>query len=125
MNFLLFLFLWVIFALLDPDPDPATRINANPDPKPWSPDMNIATAIFKFLGGFSDEKKTLSEEKKHSKLINHVCIILSLAGLLLTSILFLCRFFLTGLLVCFVRWRVLANFLVFVIAYSLQIIMAV
>jgi hypothetical protein len=25
-----FLFLWVIFALLDPDPDPATKINADP-----------------------------------------------------------------------------------------------
>ncbi len=25
-----FLFLWVIFALLDPDPDPATHINADP-----------------------------------------------------------------------------------------------
>jgi hypothetical protein len=25
-----FLFLWVIFALLDPDPDPATQINADP-----------------------------------------------------------------------------------------------
>jgi hypothetical protein len=24
------LFLWVIFALLDPDPDPATQINADP-----------------------------------------------------------------------------------------------
>jgi hypothetical protein len=33
-----FLFLWVIFALLDPDQDPATqilRIHADPDPKPW------------------------------------------------------------------------------------------
>jgi hypothetical protein len=34
-----FLFLWVIFALLnaDPDPDPATQINADPDPdpQPW------------------------------------------------------------------------------------------
>jgi hypothetical protein len=33
-----FLFLWVIFVLLDPDPDPATqtmRIHADPDPKPW------------------------------------------------------------------------------------------
>ncbi len=29
-----FLFLWVIFALMDPDPDPATQINADPDPKP-------------------------------------------------------------------------------------------
>ncbi len=29
-----FLFLWVIFALLDPDPDPATQIFADPDPKP-------------------------------------------------------------------------------------------
>ncbi len=29
-----FLFLWVIFALLDPDP--ATQINADPDPKPWN-----------------------------------------------------------------------------------------
>ncbi len=25
-----FLFLWVIFALLDPDPDPETQINADP-----------------------------------------------------------------------------------------------
>jgi hypothetical protein len=25
-----FLFLWVIFNLLDPDPDPATQINADP-----------------------------------------------------------------------------------------------
>jgi hypothetical protein len=25
-----FLFLWVIFALLDPDPDPATQINVDP-----------------------------------------------------------------------------------------------
>jgi hypothetical protein len=25
-----FLFLWVIFALLDPDPEPATQINADP-----------------------------------------------------------------------------------------------
>ncbi len=29
-----FLFLWVIFALLDPDPDPATQINADPDTDP-------------------------------------------------------------------------------------------
>ncbi len=31
-----FLFLWVIFVLLDSDPDPATKINADPDtdPKP-------------------------------------------------------------------------------------------
>jgi hypothetical protein len=29
-----FLFLWVIFALLDPDP--ATQINANPDPESGS-----------------------------------------------------------------------------------------
>jgi hypothetical protein len=35
-----YLFLWVIFALLDPDPrlnadpDPATQINADPDPDP-------------------------------------------------------------------------------------------
>jgi hypothetical protein len=28
LNF--FLFLWVIFALLDPDPDPATQFNADP-----------------------------------------------------------------------------------------------
>jgi hypothetical protein len=28
---LLFLFLWVTFALLDPDPDPATQINADTD----------------------------------------------------------------------------------------------
>jgi hypothetical protein len=28
----LFLFLWVIFSLLDPDPDPATQINADPKP---------------------------------------------------------------------------------------------
>jgi hypothetical protein len=27
-----FLFLWVIFALLDPDPDPTTQINADPYP---------------------------------------------------------------------------------------------
>jgi hypothetical protein len=34
---LLFTFLWVIFALLDPDPDPATQIgiHADPDPQPW------------------------------------------------------------------------------------------
>ncbi len=30
-----FLYLWVIFALLDPDPDPATQINADPDPQLW------------------------------------------------------------------------------------------
>ncbi len=29
-----FLFLWVIFSLLDPDPDPATQINADPDTDP-------------------------------------------------------------------------------------------
>jgi hypothetical protein len=29
-----FLYLWVIFALLDPDTDPATQINADPDPQP-------------------------------------------------------------------------------------------
>jgi hypothetical protein len=29
-----FLFLWIIFALLDPDP--ATKINADPDPNPCS-----------------------------------------------------------------------------------------
>jgi hypothetical protein len=29
-----FLFLWVIFALLDPELDPATQINADPDPQP-------------------------------------------------------------------------------------------
>jgi hypothetical protein len=28
------LYLWVIFALLDPAPDPATQINADPDPQP-------------------------------------------------------------------------------------------
>jgi hypothetical protein len=34
MKFLyFFLFLWVIFALLDPDL--ATQMNANPDPQPW------------------------------------------------------------------------------------------
>jgi hypothetical protein len=33
---LLFIFLWVISALLDPDPaTAATQINADPDPKPW------------------------------------------------------------------------------------------
>ncbi len=31
-NSVLFLFLWVIFALLDPDPDLATQINADPQP---------------------------------------------------------------------------------------------
>jgi hypothetical protein len=31
---LLFPFLWVNFALLDPDPNPATQINADPDPHP-------------------------------------------------------------------------------------------
>jgi hypothetical protein len=32
-----FLFLWVVFDLLDPDPDPSTQIIADPDadPKPW------------------------------------------------------------------------------------------
>jgi hypothetical protein len=35
MKFLyLFLFLWVIFALLDPGPEPATQINADTDPQP-------------------------------------------------------------------------------------------
>jgi hypothetical protein len=29
-----FLFLWVIFALLDPDPDPATQTNVDPDADP-------------------------------------------------------------------------------------------
>jgi hypothetical protein len=29
-NSVLFLFLWVVFALLDPDPHPATQINADP-----------------------------------------------------------------------------------------------
>jgi hypothetical protein len=32
LNF--FLYLWVIFALLDPDLDPATHINADPDQQP-------------------------------------------------------------------------------------------
>jgi hypothetical protein len=32
-NSLLFLYLWVIFVLLDPDP--ATQIDADPDPQPW------------------------------------------------------------------------------------------
>jgi hypothetical protein len=32
LNF--FLFLWLIFALLDLDPDPATQINADPDLQP-------------------------------------------------------------------------------------------
>ncbi len=36
-----FLFLWVIFALLDPDPDPATKINADPDPKPCPLQLNL------------------------------------------------------------------------------------
>ncbi len=37
----IFLFLWVIFSLLDPDPDPATQTDADPDPdpKPWFPVM--------------------------------------------------------------------------------------
>jgi len=30
IKFLCFLFLWVIFALMDPDPDPAIQINAEP-----------------------------------------------------------------------------------------------
>jgi hypothetical protein len=34
-----FLFLWVIFALLDPDP--ATQINADPDLKPCIQDMVV------------------------------------------------------------------------------------
>jgi hypothetical protein len=35
-----FLYLWVIFALLDPDP--ATQINADPDSQPWSPRIDVA-----------------------------------------------------------------------------------
>jgi hypothetical protein len=38
-----FLFLWVIFALLDPDPDPGCQINADPDTdlyqQPWNPQL--------------------------------------------------------------------------------------
>jgi hypothetical protein len=33
-----FLYLWVIFALLDPDP--ATQINADPDRQPWNKSTN-------------------------------------------------------------------------------------
>jgi hypothetical protein len=29
------IYLWIIFALLDPDQDPATQINADPDPHLW------------------------------------------------------------------------------------------
>jgi hypothetical protein len=39
LNF--FLFLWVIFALLDPDP--ATQIKADPDPQPWMHHALIGT----------------------------------------------------------------------------------
>ncbi len=57
LNF--FLFLCVIFALLNPDPDQATRIYADPDPKPWTQQIwqsvvITAPAIFEFFGGFSD-----------------------------------------------------------------------
>jgi hypothetical protein len=40
-----FLFLWVIFTLLDPDPDPATQINADPDPEPLNPDLWVIFAL--------------------------------------------------------------------------------
>jgi hypothetical protein len=35
-NSLLFLCLWVIYALLDTDPDQATQFNGDPDPQPWN-----------------------------------------------------------------------------------------
>jgi hypothetical protein len=37
-----FLFLLVIFALLDPDPDPATQINADPDQPCFSLSSSVA-----------------------------------------------------------------------------------
>jgi hypothetical protein len=40
-----FLFLWVIFALLDPDPDPATQINADRDPKPCLKEVKVLEEV--------------------------------------------------------------------------------
>ncbi len=41
-----FLFLGVIFALLDPDTDPAAQINADPDPKPWPPGSGSVNQVY-------------------------------------------------------------------------------
>jgi hypothetical protein len=41
-----FLFLWVIFSLLDPDPDPATQTNVDPDMDPHGYGSGSETLIF-------------------------------------------------------------------------------
>ncbi len=58
-----FLFLWVIFALLDPDLDPATQINADPQPRVW---IQIWLHIF------------LSSSKKSKKNLDSYCFVTSL-----------------------------------------------
>ncbi len=44
-----FIFLWVIFALLDPDTDPATQINADPDedldPQPCNLQLHVVMIL--------------------------------------------------------------------------------
>jgi hypothetical protein len=51
-----FLFLWVIFALLDPDP--ATQINADPDadpdPKPWFVGLLLTVLLGTLIPIFKD-----------------------------------------------------------------------
>ncbi len=46
-----FLFLWVIFALLDPDPDPATEINADVSkPFPSGPWVSFSHHVLRASG---------------------------------------------------------------------------
>jgi hypothetical protein len=68
MKFLyFFLFLWVIFALLDPDP--AIPINADPEPKPWYSacavmiftDFQLQSNLYTFF----DENYLLILQKEH------------------------------------------------------------
>ncbi len=54
-----FLFLWVIFALLDPDPNPLTRLN--PDPKHWLPYLFFQLRTMALIGPVP---KTAEEEEK-------------------------------------------------------------
>jgi hypothetical protein len=68
--FYFILFLWIIFALLDPDPvaqinvdpvaqinvgpDPVAQINADPDPKPLLKDMDVENALRNWVSRCKD-----------------------------------------------------------------------
>jgi hypothetical protein len=79
------LYLWVIFALLNPNPDPATQINADLDPEPCSslavymiPYSNIKPILPNLLG-LLDEAGLLLLEQLGLEALRGVLLALVLA----------------------------------------------